>query len=217
MPYAVTAVGSYVYVIGDTGKLYVAPADDLDGLIYVCRLGYVLRDMAYDAVTDRIYGVTGDGLVISFDKMTGAAQEHGYIGGAAGFTRMLAFDGERFYCGKAKTSANDYNEYCGVYSFTLDTIASLELVVSSTSSYNNYNGEYQTMEYDQERKVVAWAAKSGYYVDYVEVDPVEKKWTRAGAYLNNDVTSLFFADGQSMRAGLSPRELSSVWSLTAPM
>ena len=58
MPYAAAAVGSYVYVTGDTGKLYVAPADDLDGLSYVCRLGYVLRDMAYDAKTDRIYGAS---------------------------------------------------------------------------------------------------------------------------------------------------------------
>lgn len=194
MPYAATAVGSYVYVTGDTGKLYVAPADDLDGLIYVCRLGYVLRDMAYDAVTDRIYGVTGDGLLISFDKMTGAAQEHGYIGGTAGFTRTLAFDGEKFYCGKFKTNASDYNEYSGVYSFTLDTVAAPELVMNSSSSYDNYNSEYQAMEYDPERKVVAWVAKSGYYVDYVEVDPVAKKWTRASASLYNDVTSLFFAD-----------------------
>ena len=194
MPYAATAVGSYMYVTGDTGKLYVAPADDLDGLIYVCRLGYVLRDMAYDSTTDRIYGVTDDGLLISFDKMTGATREHGYIGGQAGFTKTLAFDGEKFYCGKYKTNASDYNEYSGVYSFTLDTIDSPELVVNSSSSYDNYNSEYQAMAYDAERKVIAWVAKSGYYVDYVEVDPVEKKWSKASASLYSDVTSLFCPD-----------------------
>ena len=194
MPYAATAVGSYMYVVGDTGKLYVAPADDPDGLTYVCRLGYVLRDLAYDSTTDRVYGVTSDGLLVSFDKMTGETREHGYIGGQAGFTKTLAFDGEKFYCGKYKTNASDYNEYSGVYSFTLDTVAEPELVVNSSSSYDNYNSEYQTMEYDPERKVVAWVAKSGYYVDYVEVDPVEKKWSRANASIYNDVTSLFFPD-----------------------
>ena len=193
-PYAATAVGSYVYVVSDSGSLYVAPADDLDGLIYVCRLGYILRDLAYDSTTDRIYGVTAEGLLVSFDKMTGETAEHGYIGGQAGFTRTLAFDGEKFYCGKYKTNASDYSEYCGVYSFTLDTLASPELVKSSSSSYDNYNSEYQTMEYDPERKVVAWVAKSGYYVDYVEVDPVAATWTRANASLYNDVTGLFFPD-----------------------
>lgn len=194
MPYAAAAVGSYVYVTGDTGKLYVAPADDLDGLSYVCRLGYVLRDMAYDAKTDRIYGVTGDGLLISFDKMTAATTEHGYIGGKAGFTKTLGFDGEKFYCGKLKANASDSTEFSGVYSFTLDTLAEPELVANASSSSLNFDGEYQTLEYDTERKVVTWIAKAGYYVNYNEIDPAAKTWTKPNISLSNEVTGLFFPD-----------------------
>lgn len=197
MPYAATAVGSYAYMTGDTGKLYVAPADDLDGLVYVCRLGYVLRDMAYNAKDDRIYGVTEDGLLISFDKMTAATKEHGYIGGEASRIKTLAFDGEKFYCGVPKADEDKYdnNKFCAVYSFTLDTLDTPELVVNASSYYDNYTGEYQSMEYDPVEKKVIWVAGSGYGVDYVEIDPVEKTWTRnTKAYMYNDTNCLICPD-----------------------
>ncbi len=197
MPYAAAAVGSYVYVTNDTGKLYVAPADDLDGLVYVCRLGYVLRDMAYDSEADLLYGVSEDGMLISIDKMDGRTQEIGYINGTAGFTKTLAFDGEKFYCITGKEDPSDYYAPYRLFSFTLDTVAKPEFVVD-VSSYSDYSGEYQALAYDKSKNMVAWVTStSGYYSynDYYEFDLTAGTCARnSGPYIMNPSNCLFFPD-----------------------
>lgn len=153
--YAATSVGPYAFLSDDMGCLYVAPADDLEDTSYICRLGYVLADMAYNDVDGMLYGVTEAGLMVSINKLTGAVTEFGQIGGDVGFTNTLACDPNgMFYCAKLGTYE--------VYSFTLDTIDAPEyLCAVDTSSVYATHG-LQTMEFDATRQLLCWVARTAY-------------------------------------------------------
>ena len=152
--YAATAVGQYAFLSDDMGCFYVAPADDLEDTSYICRLGYVLTDMAYNDVDGMLYGVTEEGLLVSIHKLTGAVTELGQIGGDVGFTNTLACDPNgTFYCAKLGTYE--------VYAFTLDCVNAPEyLCTADTGAYVTHN--LQTMEFDATRQLLCWVARSVY-------------------------------------------------------
>lgn len=178
--YAATAVGQYAFLADDMGCLYVAPADDLEDTSYICRLGYVLTDMAYNDVDGMLYGVTEEGLLVSVNKLTGAVTELGQIGGDVGFTNTLACDPNgTFYCAKLGTYE--------VYAFTLDRVNAPEyLCTADTSIYVTHN--LQTMEFDATRQLLCWVARSVYVYNgqpygsdqygYYEMDVQEKQVVR---------------------------------------
>ena len=152
--YAATAVGQYAFLSDDMGCFYVAPADDLEDTSYICRLGYVLTDMAYNDVDGMLYGVTEEGLLVSIHKLTGAVTELGQIGGDVGFTNTLACDPNgTFYCAKLGTYE--------VYAFTLDSVNAPEyLCTADTGAYVTHS--LQTMEFDATRQLLCWVARSVY-------------------------------------------------------
>ncbi len=132
----------------------MAPADDLEDTSYICRLGYVLTDMAYNDVDGMLYGVTEEGLLVSIHKLTGAVTELGQIGGDVGFTNTLACDPNgTFYCAKLGTYE--------VYAFTLDSVNAPEyLCTADTGAYVTHS--LQTMEFDATRQLLCWVARSVY-------------------------------------------------------
>ena len=153
--YAATAVGPYAFLSDDLGRLYVAPADDLVDTSYICRLGYVLTDMAYNNADGLVYGVTEEGLLVSIHKLTGAETELGWIGGSGGFTNTLACDPDgTFYCAKLGTFE--------VYAFTLDTLTAPEYLCTADTSTAYATRGIQTMEYCAARQVLGWVARSVY-------------------------------------------------------
>ena len=145
-PVSATAVGEYALICDEGGKLYAVPVDDMLSYHYIRKLEYVLTDMAYDASTDTVYGVTGSGLLVSVNKWTGELTEIGNIGID---TNTLANDGKGYllllhlYGGSGQLSFD-------LYSFTLDESGNLTSPVLVGSPYTGYakSSGISTMEYD---------------------------------------------------------------------
>lgn len=188
IPNAATAVGEYALVCDFTGALYAVPVDDMLDEIYIRKLPYVLTDMAYDASTGTVYGVTADGLLVSVDKYTGATQEIGTIGVT---TNTLANDGNgTFYClSIAEVGSGYYVDYrYDLYSFTLDengALTELQLVGSPYTGYSKPSG-VGTLEYDPYNNVLSLFTRipsySYDYSYYFEIDPATGASLLGGYY-----------------------------------
>ena len=132
---------------------------------YIRKLEYVLTDMAYDASTDTVYGVTGSGLLVSVNKWTGELTEIGNIGID---TNTLANDGKgTFYCFTCTEVQGSYR--LDLYSFTLDESGNLTSPVLVGSPYTGYakSSGISTMEYDPVNQILCLFARiPGYSYDY---------------------------------------------------
>ena len=172
-PVSATAVGEYALICDEGGKLYAVPVDDMLSYHYIRKLEYVLTDMAYDASTDTVYGVTGSGLLVSVNKWTGELTELGNIGID---TNTLANDGKgTFYCFTCTEVQGSYR--LDLYSFTLDESGNLTSPVLVGSPYTGYakSSGISTMEYDPVNQILCLFARiPGYSYDYsyyYEIDP----------------------------------------------
>ena len=143
--YAATIVDHYVFAATDEGDLYVMPEEDLTNTTYICNVGTILTDMAYNPVDGEIYAVNADGNLVTVDKLTGEVAVVGEIGI---LTNTLACDEEgTFYC-------NLYGSG-DIYSFTLDTIDAPELCVSTNLSTSQY---VQAMEINPNDGKLYWTS-----------------------------------------------------------
>ncbi len=175
---AATAVGEYAMVIDPSNKLYVVPVEDMTDEVFVCKLPLALTDLAYDASTDTVYGITGDGLLLTVDKYTGETRELGSVGVDTG---TLANDGNgTFYCLSVvdNGAADYYSRYrFDLYSFTLDEngAPTEPVLVGSPYSGSAQPSGISTMEYDPVNNIICLLARiSGYSYDYsyyYEFDP----------------------------------------------
>ncbi len=170
-----TAVGEYALACDIGGGLYVIPVEDMMDEVFVRKLPYVLDDMAYDASTDTVYGITSKGLLVSIDKYTGQTQELGTVGVD---TNTLANDGKgTFYCiAVAEVGSGYYVDYrLDLYSFTLDTIEAPTLVGSPYTGYSKPEG-VGTLEYDPYNNILSLftpiPSYSYSYSYYYEIDPI---------------------------------------------
>ena len=175
LPASATAVGEYALLCDRAGKLYVVPVDDMLSYEYVRKLEYVLTDMAYDASTDTVYGVTDGGLLVSVDKYTGKLQEIGKIGLD---TNTLASDGKgTFYCFTCTQAQDGYSYLYEIYSFTLNENGGLNTPVLVGSPYTGYakSTGVSALEYDPvNQKLCLFARVPSYSYDYsyyYEIDP----------------------------------------------
>lgn len=173
IPTSATAVGEYAMICDNTGKLYVVPVDDMLSYEYVRKLEYVLTDMAYDASTETVYGVTNGGLLVSVDKYTGELKEIGEIGLE---TNTLASDGKgTFYCFTCTEVQGSYR--FDLYSFTLNEAGGLNTPVLVGSPYTGYakSTGVSALEYDPANQILCLFARiPGYSYDYsyyYEIDP----------------------------------------------
>ena len=161
-----TIVDQYAFAATDSGELHVMPLEDLTDVTVVTGLDKMLLDMAYNKADGKIYGINEDGDLVSVDKLTG---EVTFVGEMGVLTNTLACDATgTFYCNGFGTGT--------VYSFTLDTIAEPEVVVSNVGIKSQY---LQAMEIDPNTGLLCWTS---YYVNrygyayYIEID------TEAGTY-----------------------------------
>lgn len=175
LPVSATAVGEYALLCDRAGKLYVVPVDDMLSYEYVRKLEYVLTDMAYDASTDTVYGVTDSGLLVSVDKFTGKLTEIGKIGLE---TNTLANDGKgTFYCFTSTAAPDGYSYVYQIYSFTLNEDGGLNTPVLLGSPYTGYakSTGVSALEYDPaNQKLCLFARVPSYSYDYsyyYEIDP----------------------------------------------
>ena len=170
-----TAVGEYALACDIGGNLYVIPIDDMMDEIFVRKLPYILDDMAYDASTDTVYGITAEGLLVSVDKYTGQTRELGTVGVD---TNTLANDGNgTFYCiAVAEVGSGYYVDYrLDLYSFTLDTIGEPTFVGSPYTGSSKPDGVC-TLEYDPYNNILSLFTRvpsySYSYSYYYEIDPI---------------------------------------------
>lgn len=177
IPNAATAVGEYALVCDITGSLYAVPIDDMLNQIYIRKLGYTLTDMAYDASTDTVYGITEDSLLLSVDKLTGETRE---LGAVAVDTNNLANDGNgTFYCTTITNVVNGYStDYrFDLYTFTLDETGAPTEPVLVGSPYTGYaqSSGVGALEYDPVNEILSMFARipsySYDYSYYFEIDP----------------------------------------------
>lgn len=169
--YAATIADHIVFASTDEGDLYVMPEDDLTDLTLVGNMGAVLTDMAYNKADGKVYGVTG-GYLVTVDKLTGALEVVGEIGVVTN-TLACGTDGT-FYCNKYGTAE--------IYSFTLDTLAAPELLVT-TRDASQY---VQSMEVDPNTGLLCWnsyrvMSMYGYtfgFSYYYEIDTAAKTYER---------------------------------------
>lgn len=181
--FAATIVDHIVFASTDNGDLYVMPESDLTDKTLVGNMGVVLTDMAYNKADGNIYGVSG-GILYTVNKLTGEAVSVAEIGV---LTNTLACDDKgTFFCNKYGSGE--------IYSFTLDTIAAPQLVVSTANRDSAY---VQTMEVDPNTGLLCWNSYYlfsfyGYtfgYSYYYEIDPVAKTYTRYND-LYDEISSL---------------------------
>lgn len=148
---AATIADHHVFAATDTGVLYAMDEDAMSLRTPVGNLGCILTDMAYNPVNETLYGVTEGGDLVSIDKLTCQVETVGKIGIT---TNTLACDGEGvFYCHKYRSGQ--------VYSFTLDTVASPTLLVTTDLQDSQY---LQSMEVDPNNGRLYWA--SYYLMDF---------------------------------------------------
>ena len=176
---AATAIGEYALAVDASDKLYVIPVEDMLDEIFICKLPVTLTDMAYDASTDTVYGITADSRLFTVDKYTGETQQIGTVGIE---TSTLANDGDgTFYCMNfVDTGAgNYYTRYrYDLYAFNLDENGA---PTEPTLVGNPYSGSSNpltpsTLEYDPLNNIVCLLARlSNYSYDYsyyFEFDPI---------------------------------------------
>ena len=185
---AATAVGEYAMAVDPSGKLYVIPVDDMLDEVFVRKLDYLLTDMAYDASTDTVYGITDDALLLSVDKYTGQTRELGTVGVE---TNTLANDGSgTFYCLSVAAEGEGYytNYRYDLYSFTLDENGAPGEPVLVGSPYTGYSKPdgISSMEYDPDNQIISLLARvpsySYDYTYYYEFDPVTGESLIEGYY-----------------------------------
>ena len=174
VPTAATAVGEYAMAVDADNDLYVIPVEDMTDHILVRRLDYTLTDMAYDASTGTVYGITADSLLLSIDKYTGETRELGTVGVS---TNTLASDGNgTFYCISVVKEGDGYYSTCryDLYSFTLDQLEE-PVLVGSPYSGSAEPALNSTLEYDPYKDILNMLARiAGYSYDYsyyFEIDP----------------------------------------------
>lgn len=143
--YAATIADHHVFAATDTGILYVMDEDAMGLRTAVGNLGCTLTDMAYNPTDGLLYGVTESSELVTIDKLTCEVQSLGQIGVT---TNTLACDEDGvFYCNKYRSGE--------VYSFTLETIASPTLLVTTNIPDSQY---MQSMEIDPNNGLLYWAS-----------------------------------------------------------
>ena len=160
--YAATIVDHTVLAASEDGILFAMPEDDLSEAYIVGDMGAVVTDMAYNKADGKVYGVAG-GRLVTIDKLTAELEVVGQIGIS---TNTLACDEDGVFYSNAYGTAE-------VYSFTLDTIAAPELLV--TVNKTNLKSQYvQSMEIDPNTGLLYWTSfyvRSNYAYSYlVEID-----------------------------------------------
>ena len=180
-----TALGEYALVCDVNADLYVVPVEDMLEATYVRRLPYMLDDMAYDASTDTVYGITAQSMLVTVDKYTGAVEELGTVGVS---TNTLANDGSgTFYCiGQTEIGSDHYKDYqLDLYSFTLDTIAEPAFIASPYKGYSKADG-VGTLEYDPYNNILSLFTRvpsySYSYSYYYEINPTTGESLLDGYY-----------------------------------
>ena len=143
--YAATIADHHVFAATDTGILYVMDEDAMGLRTAVGNLGCTLTDMAYNPADEMLYGVTESNELVTIDKLTCEVQTVGQIGIT---TNTLACNEDGvFYCNKYRTGE--------VYSFTLETVASPTLLVTTDIPDSQY---MQSMEIDPNNGLLYWAS-----------------------------------------------------------
>ena len=166
-----TAIGETVLACDPSGNLYALPVEDMFDGIFIRRLDVALTDMAYDALTDTVYAVDDSSALYTLDKYSGELAKVGTIGVS---TNTLAADGNgTFFCSHYRPEGYDY--HFEVYTFTLETIGSPQLLGDVYQKYYYEPSGIGAMEFDSNRGVLGWFARvPGYSYDdsyYFEIDP----------------------------------------------
>ena len=131
--FAATIVDHIVLAASEDGMLYAMPVEDLTDMVLVGDLNTVISDMAYNPQDGKVYGVDEKSQLVTIDRLTAEVEVVGTLGVV---TNTLACDENgTFYC-------NGYG-YQTVYSFTLDTLDTPQLLVEKLDSYSKY---VQSME-----------------------------------------------------------------------
>ena len=177
-PVAGTAIGEYAMVVDASNDLYVIPVEDMLDEVFVCRLPVALTDMAYDASTGTVYGITAGGGLYAIDKYTGGLTG---LGDLDLNTNTLANDGNgTFYCISVFEDSDGgyYSSYrFDLYSFTLNENGEISepVLIGSPYSGSANPASYSTLEYDPVNSILCMLARvSGYSYDYsyyYEIDP----------------------------------------------
>ncbi len=153
---AATDVNGMIFASTANGDLYVLNEEDPSEAAYVTNLGMILTDMAYDAETETIYGIS-DNQLVTVDKLLGTVEILGEIGIT---TNTLACDDEgNFYC-VAYGDTNSVTNRGFVYRFTLDTMAEPVAITNEVHS-NNY---VQALEMNPNNGKLYW--NSYYYINF---------------------------------------------------
>ena len=153
---AATDVNGMIFASTANGDLYVLNEEDPSEATYVTNLGMVLTDMAYDAETETIYGIS-DNQLVTVDKLLGTVEVLGEIGIT---TKTLAGDDEgNVYC-VAYGDTNSVTNRGFVYRFTLDTMAEPVAITNEVHS-NNY---VQALEMNPNNGKLYW--NSYYYINF---------------------------------------------------
>ena len=131
-------VDGYIFAGTDTGDLYVMKEDALSAPTFICSMGVVITDMAYNPVDGVLYGVNS-GNLYAIDKLMGTVTQVGSMGHNA--NTLTCDDKGNFYF-------LDYNT-CELYTFTLESL-------TTDASKYDMNGDQQFDEADAQ-----------YLLDYV--------------------------------------------------
>lgn len=124
------SVDGYIFAGTDTGDLYVMKEDELSKPTFICSMGVIITDMAYNPVDGVLYGVSG-GNLYAIDKLMGTITQVGTMGHNA--NTLTCDDKGNFYF-------LDFNT-CELYTFTLESL-------TTDASKYDMNGDGQFSEAD---------------------------------------------------------------------
>lgn len=155
--YAAADVNGVMYATTKSGCLYVVNAEDPSETTYVCDLGVVFADLAYNRADGKVYGITEDSMLYTLDPMAGTVTRVGQVGT---MTETLACDDQgNFYCIVFGTYSSGVYQAGSLCRFTLDTIDAPEVIFSTW----DVNTGVQALEWNPNDGYVYWAYCSRFW------------------------------------------------------
>ncbi len=149
--YAATDVNGVMYATTNSGSLYVVNWEDPSETTYVCDLGVVFTDLAYNRLDSKIYGITENSVLYTLDPIRGTAVQVGQVGL---LTQTLACDDQgNFYCIVFGTYDSEGYQAGSLCRFTLNTLDAPEIILSTW----DVNTGIQALEWNPNDGYVYWA------------------------------------------------------------
>ncbi len=127
------SVDGYIFAGTDTGDLYVMKEDELSKPTFICSMGVIITDMAYNPVDGVLYGVNS-GNLYAIDKLMGTVTQVGTMGYNA--NTLTCDDKGNFYF-------LDYTT-CDLYTFTLESLTTdaSKYDMNGDAQFNEADGQY---------------------------------------------------------------------------